>query len=198
MLHLRQGVQDDGPLLAKLILLSADTLLPYLFGSSAAALEYLEQASRHQDGQYSALRHRVAVSNNEVIGCMSLWHDDMPDGFRDATVQSLTDYLDVEQLAHIVVANQTLGAIFKAPTEHELCIGHLAVAPDWQRKNVGSKLIAYAQAQAKALNKTHLVLDADIAKTSALGFYQRHGFEIVRRYKHEPTDQRFARLALAL
>jgi ribosomal protein S18 acetylase RimI-like enzyme len=198
MVDLRAGEERDATSLAPLILLSADKLLPYIFGSSKHALVYLAAAAAQQDGQYSAVRHYLASSGGNLIGCMCLWHDNMPLEFHQSTVKRLTDFLSKKQLEHIIKINSTLATLFLAPQSEELCIGHLAVNEAWQGKQVASKLMNYAVRQAKLLNKSKLVLDVDTANHGALAFYEKWDFIQKKQQKFIPTQQTFVRMQRVL
>ncbi|WP_371194313.1 GNAT family N-acetyltransferase [Glaciecola sp. SC05] len=194
MLEIRAGKVQDAQALAPLVLLSATQLLPFIFGSRQQALSYLLQASAQEDGQYSASRHFVAVEGEDVIACMSLWHDSMPLAFQQSTVKSLSDFLSASQLSHIISINKRLATLFLAPQTDELCVGHLAVDKAWQGKQVASKLVAHAITQAKAMGKSKLVLDVDMSNQSAIRFYQKWDFMPKHSQEFEPTGQCFLRM----
>lgn len=198
MVEIRQGERQDADALGPLILLSASKLLPYIFGSEQQTLAYISLASKQTDGQYSATRHHLAVDGRNVIGCMTLWHDKMPSTFHKATLQSISDFLSKEQLTHIIQINAALQEIFLPPSADELCVGHLAVALDWQGKQVGSKLLAFALAIAEQLGKRFLVLDVDVQNQAAVIFYTKYGFVSVKEQAFAPTQQRFSRMQRAI
>lgn len=209
---LRKGTSGDCEALASLILSSAPTLLPYLFQGSAKANEYIRKAGIELDGQYSAMRHQVAVgylndkplysttptqetSNETVLGCITLWQSQMPDSFYEATIKSLSSFLSSTQIRHLLDTNSLLMNTFKAPLVDELCIGHLAVIPAGQKMGIGRTLIGYAIEQAKIKDKKVIVLDVDSANQGAIRFYKRCGFVIVNESFFAPTSQSFSRMS---
>lgn len=194
MVEIRAGNVQDASALAPLILQSASDLLAYLFGSSTHALNYLNFACAQSDGQYSAARHQVATDNQHVIGCISVWHNNMPAVFQKSTVKSLSVVLTAEQISHLIGINSTLSKLFLPPDADELCIGHLAVASQWQGKQVASKLLAYAVRQAKHQGKQRLVLDVDVNNHSAIGFYEKWDFMSQKSQQFSPTKQTFVRM----
>jgi ribosomal protein S18 acetylase RimI-like enzyme len=198
IVELRAGQQKDAIRLAPLILLSAQTLLPYVFGTREKALNYLQLACAQKDGQYSATRHHVVTNQGDVIACMSLWQHDMPSRFHTYTVKSLTDFLSPAQVAHIVAINDELMRVFAPPLQDELCIGHLAVHTEHQGQDVASQMINFAHERAKALNKSRLILDVDNASTRALSLYRKHGFEQINKRGFTSTEQTFVRMHLEL
>nr|WP_136250841.1 GNAT family N-acetyltransferase [Ningiella ruwaisensis] len=203
-IELRKGRPEDAPHLAPLILSSAETLLAYVFGAKTEALDFLAKACAAKDGQYSAQRHVVATDapagktqesdSSLVVACMSLWHSKMPKEFQQATLQSLTNFLNSQQLAHIIHANRLLEALFLPPLEHELCIGHLSVTAQYQGKDIASKLLAFALREAKHLGKTRLVLDVETSNEAAISFYQKWNFISLKEKKFTPTQQVFVRM----
>ncbi|MBT1451443.1 GNAT family N-acetyltransferase [Glaciecola sp. XM2] len=198
MLELRAGIVQDAPRLVPLILASAPTLLPFLFLSRANAQAYLQLACAQDDGQYSATRHHVACNGKDVIGCMSLWHSNMPDVFRDATIRSLRAYLSPSQIAHVLKVNHALVSTFPAPLDDEICIGHFSVSPHWQGQQVGSQLMAYAIEIANVRDKAYLVLDVAEQNHRAIRFYQQWEFAVVHKSETPINDQHFLRMRKAL
>ncbi|WP_395338734.1 GNAT family N-acetyltransferase [Ningiella sp. W23] len=199
MTTIRKGQASDSKVLASLILSSAEPLLPYIFGSRQAAYEYLCLAGKEVDGQYSSARHYVAEtrtlpSNQEVKGCMSLWHHEMPSSFHQATVTSLSNHLCAQQLKHIISINDALARLFLPPSDTQLCIGHLAVANECQGEGIGGQLIAHAVECAKNMSKSVLVLDVDVQNHQAVGFYEKHGFSALDTRHFAPTQQSFIRM----
>ncbi len=198
MLQIRQGRKEDAASLAPLILLSANKLLPYIFGSSKQALDYLLLACTQDDGQYSASRHQVITHEDNVVACMSLWQRNMPESFHQHTLSSLGAFLSPEQLVHILSINDDLKALFRPPEDSELCIGHLAVDLKWQGQGLAKQLLAHAVGEAKRLHKHCLVLDVDTASKEALGFYKRSSFVGEQKQVYRATSQTFVRMSLSV
>lgn len=198
MVVLRSGVPADASSLSSLIFSSAPVILPYLFGDEAKAIDYIAKAAQDTDGQYSAARHTVACEASRVIGCITLWDNNLPISFHSHTIKSVKAFLSSDELLHLVRANIQISEVFAGPKTHELCIGHVAVAKKYKRVGVGRTLLNYAIAQAKILNKTHLVLDVDSDNEIALNFYLGLGFVLISSAKFMYTSQSFFRLALAV
>ncbi len=194
MITIRKGLMPDGDALATLIFSSAPELLPYLFGSEQAARTYIAQASQRPDGQYSVYRHQVAEQGDDVVGCMTLWDNQLSVLFNQHTLQSLVDLLSEHQVKHLVSINNNIAQVFRPPASNQLCIGHLAVMPIYRGLGVGTKLIAYAIKRAKASSKNQLVLDVDSKNDDAISFYLGLGFEILNSTDFTPTDQCFYRM----
>lgn len=198
MIALRQGVKTDADVLATLILSSAPVLLPYLFKGQEQAINYIYHASQQPDGQYSAMRHQLAVDGARAIACITLWDDELPSAFHTNTLQSLKQLLQADQLMHLLDTNDIIKQVFLAPLSHQLCIGHLAVLNDYRGLGVGKKLIAHAISQAKMHSKTQLVLDVDSSNDEAVSFYNGLGFILIQSTQFRATKQVFYRMQFTL
>jgi GNAT superfamily N-acetyltransferase len=198
MINLRQGTEADAQQLAPLILASAPELMAFLFGCSANAIEYLRKACAMSDGQYSAVRHCLACVDGEVIGSMSLWHQQMPESFQLGTLDSLMKHLSPDQIRHIVKVNDILQSVFMPPNIDEVCLGHFAVKPEWQGHEIGNKLMDYAINESHQDKKKYLILDVDESNHVATAFYRKWDFTIQASTSFEPTQQRFLRMVKPL
>lgn len=195
MIFLRQGIVEDAAELSKLILSSAPTLLPYLFQGEQQALEYIRLASVQPDGQYSATRHTVATNGERVVGCVTFWDKQLPKSFNTHTLKSLSDFLSSAQLTHLLKSNDKIASVFLSPNDNQLCVGHLAVLPEYKGIGVGRKLIAHAIKCAKQRAKNQVVLDVDSENEEAISFYLTNGFALVNENEFWPTQQCFLRMS---
>lgn len=198
MIALRAGTETDAGALAPLIFSSATVLLPYLFKGTQSALNYILQAAKQPDGQYSAARHQLAIDDQQVVACITLWDDKLPKSFHAYTLKSLTAFLQQDQIAHLLSNNELISSVFQAPQSHQLCVGHLAVVDTHKGRGIGKILLNYAIQQAKTYHKSQLVLDVDSNNEEALNFYTRFGF--IRQDSHyfAPTKQSFNRMQYTL
>lgn len=198
MILLNQGTPKDAKSLANLVLSSAPLLLPYLFGSAEQTIHFIERAGARADGQYSASRHHLAFDNDTAVGSITLWSNDLPASFHQHTLKCLSDFLDADQIAHLVSTNDYIAKVFAPPTNEQLCIGHLAVLEDYQGMGIGKKLIAHSLQVAKRLDKAQVVLDVDATNEQALSFYLGNGFNIYAKTNFSPTKQQFLRMHYSL
>ncbi|MFT6268131.1 MAG: ribosomal protein S18 acetylase RimI-like enzyme [Alphaproteobacteria bacterium] len=194
MIGLRWASIADGQPLSSLIFSSAPVLLPYLFKGRAQALDYIFKASQRSDGQYSAARHQIACEGSNVLGSITLWDNNLPQSFHSHTLQSLSDFLGPNQIAHLVITNERIKKVFLAPLDHQLCVGHLAVIEKYRGMGVGKKLIAHAIVQAKLRDKTQLILDVDSNNDDAVSFYLGLGFMLIKSNEFIYTKQTFYRM----
>lgn len=198
MIALRAGTELDAGALAPLIFSSATVLLPYLFKSHHSAIQYILQAAKQPDGQYSASRHQLATDGKQVLGCITLWDDQLPKSFHAYTLKSLTQFLQPGQIAHLLSNNERISSVFLAPQSRQVCVGHLAVLETHRGLGIGKKLIAYAIEQAKKYNKEQLILDVDSTNEQALRFYEGLGFMRQSNNFFAPTNQGFYRMQCTL
>lgn len=198
MIDFRDGKASDSGVLAELICSSAPILLPYLFGNYANVIEFISQAGRLSDGQYSARRHHVATDDDKPFACITLWDDGLPASFHTLTLSSLHDFLSKEQIFHIVAVNERISEVFQPPMHNQLCIGHVAVDRQYQGQGYGRRLIDYAVSQARTRNKDQIILDVDANNERAITFYLSAGFTLSSTSDFAPTKQSFMRLHYTL
>ncbi len=195
MVEIKTASVEDSKAVAELIFKSAPVLLPKLFGNVQTAKEYLFNSCQLEDGQYSAARHKAVFYDSKLVGAFTLWHSDMGNAFHRATLESLTSFLPIEQIAKILHFNEQLLHAFPPPKPHELCIGHLSVDEEYQGMGIGKKIIALAINEAKTLNKSHLVLDVDEQNEQAVSFYEACRFTVSSATELGFSSQHFLRMA---
>lgn len=200
MFILRQGQVSDAHSLNPLILASEPMLLPAIFGDNPAVKSFLAYALTQPDGQYSAQRHQVIVMRDgethqeRVVGCMTLWTDELGDAFLHHTLNAIAHSCSKEQIEHIGRLNPLLQAVFLPPKTNQLALGHLSILEDYQGLGLGKKLIAYAIRQAKLRGKQQVVLDVDCDNEQAVSFYLGCGFIAATKASLEQTGQTFSRM----
>jgi len=174
----RQADQGDAAILAQLIFCSAPVALAATFdiNDELSALNYLYANLLTSDGQYGFENHWVTEIDNQVAGCLSMWHSDLPDSFHQATLIKLTCFYGVAHALSVVQASQALQDCIPTPTKHELCIGHLAVLAKYQRQGVATSLLRFANQKALVCGKSVLCLDVESTNSQAIDFYLGRGF----------------------
>ncbi len=174
----RQANQDDARTLAQLIFSSAPVALAATFdiNQELSALNFLHSSLLTADGQYGYDNHWVAEIDNQVVGCLSSWHSDLPDSFHQATLINLTGFYGIAHALSVVQASQALQDCIPQPKNNEWCIGHFAVLAEHQRKGVGSTLLDVMHKQALAFDRSVLCLDVESKNSQAIDFYLGHGF----------------------
>jgi GNAT superfamily N-acetyltransferase len=82
-----------------------------------------------------------------------------------------------EHTRHIVVGGQRVGFVVVKPAEQGLLLDHLYIAPEFQRRGIGSAVLAAVFAQADAQAQPLRV--GALRGSDSNRFYLRHGFELV-------------------
>lgn len=177
-MNIRQANESDANTLAALIFSSAPIALAATFdiNEELSALNFLKANLSSVDGQYGYGNHWVSEIDNQVVGCLSVWHSDLPDSFHQATLSNLTSFYGIVHGLSVVQASQVMQDCMPKPRKHELCIGHFAVFPEYQRQGVATRLLKFAHKQALAAGKSSLCLDVDSTNFQAIDFYIRQGF----------------------
>jgi ribosomal protein S18 acetylase RimI-like enzyme len=204
MFILRQGQAHDAQALSTLIFATAPELLPVVIGDKQCLKNYLAHALMLPNGQYSAARYQVLVihdqqsQDEQVVGCITLWHDDLGADFVNQTINAMINVFTSEQLTQIARINKTLLSVFVTPSRNELALGHISVSPEYQGLGLGKKLIAYGIRQAKLLGKQQVVIDVDSDNEQAVCFYESCDFMTIESTQLALTGQTFLRMVYRL
>jgi ribosomal protein S18 acetylase RimI-like enzyme len=176
----RQANQGDAGILSQLIYSSAPNALAAIFDINDAwsALNFLDSSLLTAKGQYGYANHWVTEIDNQVAGCFSLWHCDLPAAFHQATLSKLTRFYGINHTLSVVLASQALQDCIPKPKKNELCIGHFAVPEQYQRQGVATNLLRIAQTRALVAKKSVLCLDVESSNSQAIDFYLRRGFTL--------------------
>ena len=175
----RQANQSDASLLSQLIYDSAPVALGATFDINAklSVLNFLVSSLLTSDGQYGFENHWVAEIDNQVAGCLSTWHSDLPDSFHQATLIKLTHFYGAAHALSVVQASQALQDCIPKLKNHELCIGHFAVFAKYQRQGIATNLLRFAEQKALICGKSVLCLDVESKNSQAIDFYLGRGFK---------------------
>ena len=177
-MKIRQANQGDAYILAQLVFSSAPAALAAIFdiSSELTALNFLHSSFLMPDGQYGYANHWVTEIDNQVVGCLSAWHSDLPDSFHQATLTQLMAFYGMHDTLSVMLASQALQDCIPKPQKHEWCFGHFAVLVPYQKQGVGSELLTWVHKQALTYGKLALSLDVEACNTQAINFYLRRGF----------------------
>jgi len=84
---------------------------------------------------------------------------------------------------HVVKRDGGLAAVIKitdTPEENTMTLDIFAVAPAFARQGLGSSLLDWFEAYARAAGRTMLTLHTAKMMTHLVAFYHRHGYQTVR------------------
>ncbi|MEM0909587.1 MAG: GNAT family N-acetyltransferase [Pseudomonadota bacterium] len=198
MVELKRGRAEFADELPNLIYQSASSVLDFIFDGQSNALAFLTRVSNEPEGQFSANRHHFACIGGNPVGCVSLWHTELPSAFHTATFSSLKKFLTVELFEYVVSINPLLVSTFEPPKDHQLCFGHLSVKQGHRGQNIGSKLLAYIIRMGHQMQKQELALDVEASNDEALQVYERWGFIVKSEQMLAPLNQIFYRMTRPL
>lgn len=218
-MDIRLGTLQHAERVSQLILASEPTLLSFLFGGEALCLNYLRKACAQPQGQFSANYHWLAFQESKqynetinrdlnpvktehgeqvVAGICATWLSVMPKEFQEGTVSALRDFLNIEQIIHLLAYKDALDECFVPPELHQLCIGHVSIDTNYQQQGVASLLLKHVKNEARKQDKTEVVLDVGALNTNAIKCYEKAGFTHQHERVFEATQQRFSRMSFAL
>ena len=198
MVELKTGSVEYSEALPGLVYDSAPPVLDYIFDGRANALAFLKRAAFEPEGQFSVNRHHFACIDGIPVGCVSLWHTELPESFHTATFFSLKKHLNAELLSHVISINPILVSGFAPPKDDQLCFGHLSVMQAYRGQNIGSKLLAYVARAGVKMRKLELALDVEASNDAALAVYERWGFSIQKTQFLAPLNQAYYRMTRPL
>jgi ribosomal protein S18 acetylase RimI-like enzyme len=108
------------------------------------------------------------------------------------------DYGDVLDSfeAWLIEADELVGALILDPQPDHLLIWSIASAPALQRRGIGKRLLAAAEARARALGLSTMRLYTGEKLTGNVRWYHRHGYAIER--VEERPDRRIVHMVKTL
>jgi len=196
MITIRCARPSDAPHITRLVLFSAPTFLPAVFGPGIdRAVE--EMAA----GQGTLFSHEHAVIAEEAgtVRGMLLAYSGVVKAAQDPrTGLALLGVLRtgmIRRLPRLLKLQSTIGRIGK----NEYYISNVAVYPEQRGRGIGSLLIARASDEAQKSAIVRLVLDVETENPDAQRLYERLGFRVVnesRPFVIEDHTFAFRRMAL--
>ena len=77
------------------------------------------------------------------------------------------------------VENRLAGYTILSHAAGESHLLNLCIAPDWQRRGLGSILLGHAIREARQAGCSHMFLEVRPSNPAGIELYRRHGFEVV-------------------
>lgn len=173
-----QASNEEPNVLASLLFATAPILLSNILsnGDQSKVREYLSYSLTQKDGQYGYGNHYVVRDDSHIIGIGSAWHDALPVGFDQATLNSIHHFFGIDDCIQILHRSSALSFEIPKPTSKQLIIGHLSTSPKYQRRGIATALIVHFIHQARQLGKTEVVVDVEKDNRVAQNCYQKLGF----------------------
>lgn len=175
----RKAEAKDVDFAVPLLLDAGEHLLTKIFGNGERdrAYDFLHAAWQRGPGQFGFDNHWLACIDEQIVGVVSCWHDELPAQFDRETLTSITEFYGLDEAIDVVKRSQAYTIALNPPLVLELAIGHLAVAAGAQRNGVATALVRFMERKAREMGKLSVVLDAYTGNKRALAFYEAMGFK---------------------
>jgi ribosomal protein S18 acetylase RimI-like enzyme len=118
---------------------------------------------------------------------------DLLDGIRtdEHSIKTLMEQPGAQILVAHDSADSLIGCVYLFKQNASLYLGMLTVAPDMQAQGIGKQLLAAAEAHAKAVECTSIVMSVIDLRKELIAWYERHGFIATGETKPFPSDPAF-------
>jgi RimJ/RimL family protein N-acetyltransferase/ribosomal protein S18 acetylase RimI-like enzyme len=150
----------------------------------AEAVVRLRRAARADAARLAAFQQAAYAPNRTILGVEPL-----------PLTMVYGEVLDTYE-AWLIEADEVLGALILDPQPDHLLIWSVASAPVVQRRGIGKRLLAAAEARARALGVSTLRLYTGEKLTGNVRWYHRHGY-VIERVEERP-DRRIVHMVKVL
>ncbi len=124
---------------------------------------------------------------------------DPPSGALRETEATVRDDLGRGGGALASIGRRAVGCLRFEPEPGYLHVGRVAVDPAWQRQGVGTALMAWVHARARAEGYSEVRVGVRQQLPENLRFYQRLGYRVIAEHRHPGyPDVTWIELAVAL
>jgi ribosomal protein S18 acetylase RimI-like enzyme len=175
--RIRPAQSSDAPHIARLVLLSAETFLPAVFGPGIA--KAVEEMAAGRGTLFSHEHAWVAEGEGDVRG-MLLGYAGAAKAAQDPrTGLGLLSVLRadmIRRLPALLKMQSTIGRIGR----NQYYISNVAVYPRHRGSGIGALLIARARQEAGSAGLADMVLDVETDNPDAQRLYERLGFRVTR------------------
>ena len=167
---LRQGLSKDAEDFGRLMLLSAPSLLPMVFGTNADGI--LKSLFNHKRNLYSFEHSRFIEVSGRSAGMVISYDWKAQRQQRLRTGLLLLKYMKprlITQLPILFRVNSVLGKV----GVNEYYISNVAVYPEYRGLGFGAELLMRAEDEAKRAGAERIVLDVEANNQDAIKLYNR-------------------------
>jgi len=174
----RKGRAGDAQDFSHLVLLSAPTFFPLLFGPNAA--EVMKNLFQQPRNLFS-FEHSYFIEVNGKIAGMSLgynWERNRREKLYTGLLL-VKKYLKWSLFARIFYLLKTQNMV-GAVAENEYYLSNLAVYPEFGNLGLGTKLLLEIEREAWKTGNNKIVLDVETSNERAIKLYERLGYIIER------------------
>ena len=172
-IQIRQALPEDAPSIAPLIFDAIGDIAHRLTGASiySNVIAELEELVRATDNRHTYLNTFVAINNQEILGIIVLYNGKIGREFDGNLMKKLQKKFSTSTQIDIEAYDD------------EYYIDTICVAPHVRGLGIGTKLLYFAEQQARALGYKKLSLNVEEEKTKARQLYERQGFVITEPWE---------------
>ena len=175
---IRKGEPQDARDFSQLVLLSAPTFFPYLFGSDVRnVMKNLFQHTRN----YFSFEHSYFIEvNGEIVGMALVYSYKQKKREKQRTSLLFSKYLKwsiFTQLAYLLKSEDIVTQI----VERDCYLSNIAVYPEFRGLGLGTKLLGVIEEEARKTGNRRVVLDAETDNKKAVKLYERLGYNVEQK-----------------
>lgn len=174
--QLRRGSAADAPDIARLVISSAESFLPAVFGPRIAGV--LTSLAAGRGTLFSHEHAWIAESEGRTLGMLLGYPGAVKSAEDPRTGFALLRLLGVDLLARLGTLLRTQSAIGRIGRD-EYYVSNVAVDEAHRGRGVGTLLIARAAREAREAGARTVVLDVESDNSGARRLYERLGFRPV-------------------
>ncbi|MGO9413385.1 MAG: GNAT family N-acetyltransferase [Spirochaetia bacterium] len=175
-IRIRDAQPSDAPHIGRLVVLSAQTFLPVLFGPR---IEHAVEEMARGRGTLFSHEHAWIAEHEGAVRGMLLGYTGAVKAAQDPrTGLALLGIMRVgliRRLPGLLRMQSTIGVMGR----DEFYISNVAVYPEHRGKGIGSLLVGQAREEALRARAARLILDVETDNPDAQRLYERLGFRVM-------------------
>ena len=165
---------------------SAPELYDYMFArGKITAQDYIAHEFRSRHGFIAHTIHTVAIADGEIVGVGAFYARDQYPALQRGSAYEILRFYGFLGVASVLRHASHAGSIIRRPRPGSIYIANLGVRADKRGRGVGSALIEYETARARAAGFEKMTLDVADNNPRAEALYRRLGFTFVKEKQFE-------------
>ena len=189
-IQVRKALPDDAEDFAELVLISAPSLFPTLWGDGAK--DILQYVFRRPRNLFS-FEHTLFAELDGARAGMALgynWRTKKREDIRTGLLLMKRMKLGFFLRLPPMIKTQR---VFVGIGEGEYYISNFATFPEYRRMGAGTRLLIEAEEEAKQSGVVRMVVDVDADNAVAQSLYQRTGYSVAREASMSLCGGKYAR-----
>jgi len=185
-LTIRPARPDDAPVAAELLYQTMLWEGDYMFGCDPrhTVLETLVGLFLSADGRLSYRYAFIAEKDAQIAGLLVAYPGETVPRLNTATSRYLFGHFSL--VALIRLAWRSLAIAGPEAGRGEYYISNVAILPRFQGHGIGSRLLAFAEHQARSAGLNRVSLCVDMDNDGAFRLYQRTGYRVILTHFYKP------------